>query len=135
LLSHSSSAESWSSKVRNPSSPPAHLTTHTVFFFFLRFNTATRPHDKCERYLDVYTFTPSPSSDNGRTFFASDVPFARIDSNDLLTVFGDDDDDAVTIHRDVLELTQKDYDEFSELSSRKVRRLDAVWAAWKGKFR
>jgi len=131
LLSHESSAESWSSKVRNPSFTAR--TSHNSHRFFFRFNTATRPHDECERYLDVYTFTPS--SDNGRTFFASDVPFARIDSNDLLTVFGDDDDGAVTIPRDVLELTQKDYDEFSELSSRKVRRFDAVWAAWKGKFR
>jgi len=96
--------------------------------------TATRPHDKCERYLDVYTFTPS--SDSGRTFCVSDAPCARINSNDLLAVF-DDDDDAMTIPQDVLELPQKDYDEFSELSSRKggARRFDAVWAAWKGKFR
>ena len=111
------------------------------------FLTATRPHDKCERYLDVYTFTPS-SSDAGhghghghggggsRTFCVSDAPCARIDSNDLLAIF-DDDEDAMTIPQDVLELPQKAYDEFSELSSSRKggRRFDAVWAAWKGKFR
>jgi len=96
---------------------------------------ATRPHDKCERFLDVYTFTPSESSDSGRTFCISDAPCARIDSNDLLTVFDEDDEGVVTIPHDVLELPQKAYDEFSELSSRKGRRLDAMWAAWKGKFR
>jgi hypothetical protein len=79
----------------------------------------------------VYTFTPS--NDSGRTFLVSDVPCARIDSNDLLTVF-DDDDGAMAIPHDVLELPQKAYDEFNELSSRKGRRA-AVWAAWKGKFR
>ena len=42
----------------------------------------------------------------------------------------------MTIPQDVLELPQKAYDEFNELSSRKgARRFDAVWAAWKGKFR
>jgi hypothetical protein len=43
----------------------------------------------------------------------------------------------MTIPQDVLELPQKDYDEFSELSSSRKggRRFDAVWAAWKGKFR
>jgi len=92
---------------------------------------ATRPHDKCERYLDVYTFTPT--SDSGRTFLVSDAPCARINSGDLLTVF--DDDDAMTIPRDTLELPQKAYDEFSELSSRRGKRFDAVWSAWKGKFR
>ncbi|KAI0305908.1 hypothetical protein B0F90DRAFT_1814746 [Multifurca ochricompacta] len=90
---------------------------------------ASRPHDECERYLDVYTFTPS----SDRTFLVSNVPCARIDSNDLLAVF--DDDDVLTIPHDVLELPQKAYDEFNELSSRKNRRFDAVWAAWKGKFR
>ncbi|KAH9066660.1 hypothetical protein EDB87DRAFT_1553197 [Lactarius vividus] len=90
---------------------------------------ASRPHDECERYLDVYTFTPSSE----RTFLVSDAPCARIDSNDLLAVF--DDDDALAIPHDVLELPQKAYDEFSELSSRKNRRFDAVWSAWKGKFR
>ncbi|KAF8269831.1 hypothetical protein EI94DRAFT_1798823 [Lactarius quietus] len=44
---------------------------------------ASRPHDECERYLDVYTFTPSSE----RMFLVSDAPCARIDSNDLLTVF------------------------------------------------
>jgi hypothetical protein len=92
---------------------------------------ASRPHDKCERYLDVYTFTPS--SDSGRTFLASDAPYARINSNDLLAVF-DEDEDVMILPRDVLELPQKAYDEFNELSSRKSRR-SAVWAAWKGKFR
>jgi hypothetical protein len=91
--------------------------------------SASRPHDKCERYLDVYTFTPSSE----RMFLVSDAPCARIDSNDLLAVF--DDDDALAIPHDVLELPQKAYDEFSELSSRKNRRIDTVWAAWKGKFR
>ncbi|KAI9428583.1 hypothetical protein H4582DRAFT_2074318 [Lactarius indigo] len=90
---------------------------------------ASRPHDECERYLDVYTFTPSSE----RTFLVSDAPCARIDSNDLLTIF--DDDAAMAIPHDVLELPQKAYDEFSELSSRKNRRFDAVWSAWKGKFR
>ena len=66
-------------------------------------------------------------------FLVSDAPCARIDSNDLLAVF--DDDDALAIPHDVLELPQKAYDEFSELSSRKNRRFDAVWAAWKCKFR
>jgi hypothetical protein len=66
-------------------------------------------------------------------FLVSDAPCARIDSNDLLAVF--DDDDALAIPHDVLELPQKAYDEFSELSSRKNRRFDTVWAAWKGKFR
>jgi len=94
---------------------------------------ASRPHDQCERYLDVYTFTPSSDRDSRRTFLVSAVPCARIDSNDLLAVF--EDDDALTLPRDVLELPQKAYDEFSELSSRRGRRLDAVWAAWKGKFR
>jgi hypothetical protein len=41
----------------------------------------------------------------------------------------------MAIPHDVLELPQKAYDEFSELSSRKGRRFDAVWSAWKGKFR
>ena len=100
--------------------------THLFFVFFF---PASRPHDKCERYLDVYTFTPSSE----RMFLVSDAPCARIDSNDLLTVF--DDDDALAIPHDVLELPQKAFDEFSELSSRKNRRLDTVWAAWKGKFR
>ena len=90
-----------------------------------------RPHDECERYLDVYTFTPS--SDSGRTFLVSDAPYARINSNDLLAIF-DDDDDAMTIPHDVLELPQKAYDEFNELSSRRGRRF-TMWAAWKGKFR
>ena len=66
-------------------------------------------------------------------FLVSDAPCARIDSNDLLAVF--EDDDALAIPHDTLELPQKAFDEFSELSSRKNRRLDAVWAAWKGKFR
>lgn len=79
----------------------------------------------------MYTFTPS--SDTGRTFLVSDAPFARINSNDLLTVFDDEDD--MNIPHDVLELPQSAYDEFSELSSRKGRRFDAVRAAWKGKFR
>lgn len=92
---------------------------------------ASRPHDECERYLDVYTFMPS--SDSGRAFLVSDVPSARINSGDLLTVF--DDDDAMTIPRDTLELPQKAFEEFSELSSRKGKRFDAVWASWKGKFR
>jgi len=92
---------------------------------------ASRPHDKSERYLDVYTFTPS--NDTNRTFLVSDAPCARINSNDLLAVF--DDDNIMTIPHDVLELPQKAYDEFSELSSRRNRRFDAVWAAWKGKFR
>jgi len=92
---------------------------------------ATRPHDKYEEYLDVYIFMPSSVS--GRTFLVSDVPCARINSDDLLTVF--DDDDVLTIPRDTLELPQKAYDEFSELSSRKGKRFDAVWASWKGKFR
>jgi hypothetical protein len=92
---------------------------------------ASRPHDNCERYLDVYTFTPSNSTD--RTFLVSNAPCARINSNDLLTVF--DDEDALIIPHDVLELPQKAFDEFSELSSRKNRRIDAVWTAWKGKFR
>jgi hypothetical protein len=74
-----------------------------------------------------------PSGDAGRTFLVSDAPCARINSGDLLTVF--DDDEAMTIPRDILELPQKAYDEFSELSSRKGRRFDAVRAAWKGKFR
>jgi hypothetical protein len=86
-----------------------------------------------EEYLDVYTFMPSSDSDSGRTFLVSDVPCARINSGDLLTVF--EDDDALTIPRDTFELPQKAYDEFSELSSRKGKRFDAVWAAWKGKFR
>ncbi|KAH9967289.1 hypothetical protein BC827DRAFT_1123491 [Russula dissimulans] len=95
---------------------------------------SSRPHDKGERYLDVYTFTPS--SDTGRrTFLVSDAPCARISSDDLLTVF-DDEDDGLTIPHDVLELPQKAYDEFNVLSSRKSnRRFDAVWASWKGKFR
>ena len=97
---------------------------NTDLFFLL----ASRPHDKCERYLDVYTFTPSSE----RRFLVSDVPCARIDSSDLLAVF---DDDELAIPHDVLELPQKAFDEFSELSSRKNRRLDTVWAAWKGKFR
>jgi len=79
----------------------------------------------------VYTFTPS--SDSGRTFLVSDAPSARINSNDLLAVF-DDDEDAMSIPHDVLELPQKAYDEFNELSSRRGRCF-AVWAAWKGKFR
>ncbi len=93
--------------------------------------TASRPHDMSDRFLDVYTFMPS--SHSGRTFAVSDVPCARINSGDLLTIF--DDDDVLTIPRDTLELPQKAYDEFSELSSRKGKRFDAVWAAWKGKFR
>jgi len=94
---------------------------------------ASRPHDNCERYLDVYTFTPSSDNSGGRTFLVSDAPCARIDSNDLLTVF--DDEGVMTIPHDVLELPQKAYDEFSELSTRRSRRLDAVWASWKCKFR
>lgn len=85
----------------------------------------------CEEYLDVYTFMPS--SDSGRTFLVSNAPCARINSGDLLAVF--EDDDVLTIPRDTLELPQKAYDEFSELSSRKGKRFDAVWTAWKGKFR
>ena len=45
------------------------------------------------------------------------------------------DDNVLTIPRDTLELPQKAFDEFSELSSRKGKRFDAVWASWKGKFR
>ncbi|KAI0272464.1 hypothetical protein BC834DRAFT_817125 [Gloeopeniophorella convolvens] len=91
---------------------------------------ASRPHDQSERYLDVYTFTPSGE----RTFLASDAPCARIDSNDLLAVFPDDD--VCTIPHDILELPPKAYDEFSELSSRRGgKRFDATWAAWKAKFR
>ena len=120
--------------------PPPSIQSFSHFFFFF---AATRPHDECERYLDVYTFTPSSSSETGghdghgsRTFCVSDAPCARIDSNDLLAIF-DDDEDAMTIPQDVLELPQKAYDEFSELSSSRkgARRFDAVWAAWKGKFR
>ncbi|KAH9995598.1 hypothetical protein BJV77DRAFT_1066295 [Russula vinacea] len=92
---------------------------------------ASRPHDQCERYLDVYTFTPSTGA--GRTFLVSNAPCVRINSGDLLAVF--DDDDVLTIPHDTLELPQKAYDEFSELSSRKGKRFDAVWASWKGKFR
>ncbi|KAI9511592.1 hypothetical protein F5148DRAFT_1170276 [Russula earlei] len=96
---------------------------------------ASRPHDMCERYLDVYTFTPSSDTrSNGRTFLASESPCARINSNDLLTVF-DDGEGGLTIPHDVLELPQKAYDEFSELSSRKSKRFDSMWSAWKGKFR
>jgi len=62
----------------------------------------------------------------------SDAPCARIDSNDLLAVF--DDEESMAIPHDVLELPQKAYDEYSELSSRKHRRFDSVWAAWKCKF-
>ncbi|KAH9004702.1 hypothetical protein EDB86DRAFT_3099228 [Lactarius hatsudake] len=62
---------------------------------------ASRPHDECERYLDVYTFTPSSE----RTFLVSDAPCARIDSNDLLAVF--DDDDALAIPHDILELPRR----------------------------
>jgi len=94
---------------------------------------SSRPHDKSERYLDVYTFTTT--NDAGRTFLVSDAPCARITSDDLLAVF-DDEDDGLTIPHDVLELPQKAYDEFNVLSSRKnSKRFDAVWAAWKGKFR
>ena len=100
-----------------------------IHLFFVL--TASRPHDQCERYLDVYTFTPSTRT--GRTFLVSDAPCVRINSGDLLAVF--DDDDVLTIPHDTLELPQKAYDEFSELSSRKGKRFDAVWASWKGKFR
>ncbi|KAH9034669.1 hypothetical protein EDB84DRAFT_1486519 [Lactarius hengduanensis] len=109
--------------------PAGRLPSSPSILIFPPRLSASRPHDESERYLDVYTFTPSSE----RMFLVSDAPCARIDSNDLLTVF--DDDDALAIPHDVLELPQKAYDEFSELSSRKNRRFDAVWSAWKGKFR
>ena len=89
---------------------------------------AARPHDLRDRYLDVYTFAPF----NDRVFLASSAPCARIASHDLLTIFPVSDVFRMPA-QDILELPEKAFVEFTELSSRNQKRYESLWTAMKAK--
>jgi hypothetical protein len=86
---------------------------------------AARSHTQRDRWLDVHTFAPFGE----RVFLATDVPNARIAMSDILTIFPSTDVFR-TPAQGMLELPQKAFSEFIELSSRNQLRYENMWNTW-----
>ncbi|KAF9499417.1 hypothetical protein BDN71DRAFT_1442057 [Pleurotus eryngii] len=86
---------------------------------------AKRTHNKFDRWLEVDTYTLF----GDRVFLATDVPTARIQSSDVLTIFPTTD---VFRQPDqgMLELPQQAFSEYLELSMRTQKRYESMWSAW-----
>jgi len=86
---------------------------------------AARSHSRRDRFLEVYTYTPF----GDRVFLATNVPSARIMSSDILTVFSAMDKCCSTAPG-MLELPQKAFSQYLDLSSRNQKRHERIWNAW-----
>ncbi|OBZ74205.1 hypothetical protein A0H81_05853 [Grifola frondosa] len=89
---------------------------------------AARSHNCRDRWVDVYTFAPFGE----RVFLASAVPHARISSSDILTIFPSDDV-VRSPAKGMLELPQKAFSEFMELSGRTQKRYEDLFSVWAAK--
>lgn len=87
--------------------------------------TAARSHSRRDRFLEVYTYTPF----GDRVFLATNVPSARIMLSDILAIFPASDKCRSTTPG-MLELPQKAFSEFLDLSSRNQKRHESLWNAW-----
>ncbi|KAF7356865.1 Capping protein [Mycena venus] len=89
---------------------------------------AARSHTRRDRFLDVYTFVPFGAD---RVFLATNVPKARITTNDILCIFPPDD---ILRTRSpspgMLELPEEAFTEFNQLSIRIQERYEKMWNAW-----
>ncbi|KIM44850.1 hypothetical protein M413DRAFT_442815 [Hebeloma cylindrosporum] len=89
---------------------------------------ATRSHSKREKYLDVHTYTPFGEG----VFLATDVPSARIASSDLLTVLPPLGDNRL-LTQGMLELPNKAFSQYTELTARYQKRYENLWSSWVSK--
>ncbi|KAH7911045.1 hypothetical protein BJ138DRAFT_34524 [Hygrophoropsis aurantiaca] len=87
---------------------------------------AARSHNRRDRWLDVYTYTPF----GDRLFLASAVPQARIPTSALLAIFPDR-----TSTTDMIELSAQAYQEFLELSAKHRKTKESLWRGWKARLR
>ncbi|KAH7929128.1 hypothetical protein BV22DRAFT_1081787 [Leucogyrophana mollusca] len=87
---------------------------------------AARSHNRRDRWLDVYTYTPF----GDRLFLASSVPQARIATSDLLAIFP-----FRTSTTDMIELPAQAYQEFLDLSDKHQKKQESLWRGWKARLR
>lgn len=85
--------------------------------------SASRSHSRRDTWLEVHTFTPL----GNRIFLPSDVPQARIARGDILSIFPSGD--RVSFAGGMLELPQKAYSEYIELSSRMQEKYEKLFSA------
>ncbi|TFK25579.1 hypothetical protein FA15DRAFT_668275 [Coprinopsis marcescibilis] len=86
---------------------------------------AARSHTKRDKYLDVHTFSPFGEG----IFLASEVPAARIASNDVLSVLSDEAAQEEAVDSGMLHLTEPAFSEYRKLSERNVKRHESLWKA------
>ncbi|KAF9245290.1 hypothetical protein BU15DRAFT_41070 [Melanogaster broomeanus] len=86
---------------------------------------AARSHNRRDRWLDVYTYTPFGE----RLFLASPVPQARIAPSDLLVVFP-----FRTPTSDMIELPAQAYHEYLELNAKNQLKHENMWRRWKARL-
>ncbi|PBK99411.1 hypothetical protein ARMGADRAFT_1007961 [Armillaria gallica] len=86
---------------------------------------SARSHTRRDGWLDVYTFMPFGE----RLFLETHVPKARIAPSDLLAIFPSSD----VFHtptQGMLQLPQKAFAEFTELTSWNQKRCEDLWCKW-----
>ncbi|KIM82944.1 hypothetical protein PILCRDRAFT_819747 [Piloderma croceum F 1598] len=89
---------------------------------------AARSHSRCDRWLDVYTFTPF----GDRVFLTSSVPRARISSTDILAIFPHH---VHATSKDMIELPGQAWNEFLELTARNQEKYESMWRGWSANLR
>ncbi|KAK0467264.1 uncharacterized protein EV420DRAFT_674892 [Desarmillaria tabescens] len=86
---------------------------------------SARSHTRNDGWLDVYTFMPFGE----RLFLETHVPKARIASSDLLAIFPSSDA-FHTPTEGMLQLPQKAFAEFTELTSWNQKQCEDLWCKW-----
>jgi hypothetical protein len=89
---------------------------------------AARSHSRCDRWLDVYTFTPF----GDRVFLTSSVPRARISPTDILAIFPHH---VHATSKDMIELPRQAWNEFVELTARNQKKYESMWRGWSANLR